>query len=204
MKIMNLTENSKIYTSNVFLVLGTWNSIDDINTLIDVGSDDSIFEKIENINTGLGKRKIDRVVLTHSHSDHASLLPKIIELYNPQVCAFNSHIKGIDRILRDGDIVRIGEQAFEVFHITAHSYDSICLYGEGDGILFAGDTTFPLRFENDVLRKENAYVIDRLKGKKITKVYSGHGEMHDFTNKRFEILIEEGHFGGEGHFGSAQ
>ena len=71
MKIMNLTKNSKMYTSNVFLVLGAWKTVDDVNTLIDVGRDKSIIRKIENINTGLGKKKIDQVILTHSHSDHA-------------------------------------------------------------------------------------------------------------------------------------
>src|SRR5512145_1359517 len=86
MKIINLTENSRVYTSNVFLVMSTWNSIDDTNTLIDVGSDDSIIGKIESINTGLGKKKIDQVILTHSHSDHAALLQVIKDVFNPYVC----------------------------------------------------------------------------------------------------------------------
>jgi len=46
MKITNLTADSKLYTSNVFLVLGEWNTIDDITTLIDVGYDLSIINKI--------------------------------------------------------------------------------------------------------------------------------------------------------------
>ncbi len=188
MKITNLTEDSKIYTSNVYLVLGTWNTVEDINTLIDVGSDDMVFQKIENINTGLGKKKVDQVILTHSHSDHAALLAKIKEAYHPRVCAFNSHLKGIDQILRDGDELRIGEQIFEVFHITAHSYDSICLFGKEEGILFAGDTTFPIEFENELLKNENEQVLSRLHKNNIRIVYSGHGPSHEFTNNKFSLL----------------
>ncbi len=40
MKIINLSENSTMCTSNVYLVLGTWNNPDNINTLIDVGSEE--------------------------------------------------------------------------------------------------------------------------------------------------------------------
>jgi glyoxylase-like metal-dependent hydrolase (beta-lactamase superfamily II) len=188
MKIISLNEDSKIYTSNVFLIMGTWNTIDDINTLIDVGSDENIINKIESINTGLGKKKIDQVVLTHSHSDHSSLLPKIKEKFSPEVCAFNSHMKGIDKILRDGDMLKIGEQYFEVYHITAHSYDSICLYGEEEGILFAGDTTFPIEFENEVLRNENENVLSRLSEKKVKIVYHGHGPFHEYTHMNFKLM----------------
>jgi glyoxylase-like metal-dependent hydrolase (beta-lactamase superfamily II) len=188
---MNLTENSQQYTSNVYLVMGTWNTIDDINTLVDVGSDGMIIEKLENINTGLGKKKVAQVILTHSHSDHAALMQGIKKLYNSHVCAFNSHLKGIDRILRDGDRIRIGEQQFEVFHITAHSYDSICLYGEDEGILFSGDTTFPIEFENAVLENENQNVLKRLRTKKIKTVYPGHGPVYDYSKREFKLMKDK-------------
>jgi glyoxylase-like metal-dependent hydrolase (beta-lactamase superfamily II) len=188
MKITNLTENSKLYTSNVYLVLGTWNTVEDINTLIDVGSDIATIQKIENINTGLGKNKVDQVIITHSHSDHAAILLAIKIAFKPQICAFNSHLKGIDKILRDGDVLRIGEQLFEVFHISAHSYDSICLFGETEGILFAGDTSFPIEFENDVLKNENAHVLSRLQEKTIKIIYPGHGSAHFCTNGKFQLI----------------
>jgi glyoxylase-like metal-dependent hydrolase (beta-lactamase superfamily II) len=193
MKIFNLTEDSQIYTSNVFLVMGTWNTIDDINTLIDVGSDKKILEKIDHINTGLGKKKIDQVIITHSHSDHAAILPLIIEKYSPRVLAFNSHLLGIDQTLRDGDMIRIGEQQFEVYHITAHSYDSICLFGEEEGILFAGDTSFPIEFENEKLKQENSIVLSRLRRKNIKAIYYGHGPVQTFNEKQF-MLIKENDF----------
>lgn len=189
MKIINLTESSKLYTSNVFLVMGSWNAIDDVNTLIDVGSDEGIIGEIENINTGLGKKKIDQVILTHSHSDHTSLLPVIKQSFSPYVCAFNSHLKGIDHVLRDGDILKIGDKQFEVFHITAHSNDSICLFCEDESVLFAGDTSFPI--ENYELTNENSRVISRLQKKNITKVYYGHGPDHDYTGKKFQLIKDK-------------
>ena len=45
MKVFNLTENSEVYTSNVYLVTGDFNALSDVNTLIDVGRDEKITEK---------------------------------------------------------------------------------------------------------------------------------------------------------------
>jgi len=188
MRVFNLTEDSTIYTSNVFLVMGEWNTVDDLTTLIDVGYDARVISKIENINTGLGKRKIDQVILTHCHSDHTALLSEIKRAFNPKVYAFNSHLKGIDVTLRDGDLIRIGELQFEVFHITAHSSDSICLYCEENGALFAGDTNFPIEFENQMLKEENSYPLARLDGKMVKTVYNGHGEKTDYSSIKFQLL----------------
>jgi glyoxylase-like metal-dependent hydrolase (beta-lactamase superfamily II) len=188
MRVMNLTEDSKIYTSNVFFVLGEWNTLDDINTLIDVGSDSMVIDKLLKINTGLGKRKVDQVIITHSHSDHTAILPQIIEAFHPKVYAFNAHVKGVDHVLHDGDILRIGELYFEVIHITTHSYDSICLFSKETGILFAGDTYFPIEFENMALKEENAYAVSRLDGRLVKKVYFGHGSAQSYDNKLFRVI----------------
>lgn len=191
MKIANLTHNSNLYTANVFLALGTWNSIDDLNTLIDVGSDVNIIRKIECINTGLGKNKIDQVIITHSHSDHTAILQEIKLAYNPKVYAFNSHLKHIDHVLRDGEILKIADQQFEVYHITYHSYDSICLLCEKEGILFSGDTSFPILENNPILFAENEKVLTRLKKKKIKAVYPGHGPVQYFNERNFELIKSE-------------
>lgn len=176
MKIFNLTENSRLYTSNVFLILGTWNTLDDVTTLVDVGSDESIIYKIEHFNTGLGKRKIDQVILTHSHSDHAAILPAIKEAFNPRVCAFNSHLRGIDQTLKDGDVLRIGEQQFDVIHTPVHSYDSICLFCKEDGSLFVGDTPIPNDFQ--IHNTINNYPESLLKNWNFVKtIYAGHGDV---------------------------
>jgi len=45
-----------------------------------------------------------------------------------------------DRLLKDGDIIEIGELRFAVLHTPGHSLGGISLYGEG--VLFSGDTLF--------------------------------------------------------------
>jgi glyoxylase-like metal-dependent hydrolase (beta-lactamase superfamily II) len=176
-----------MYTSNVFYVQGEWNTLEDVNTLIDVGSDPMIFSKLDSINGGLGKNKIDQVIITHNHSDHVAMLSEIYEKYKPKIYAFDPHLKHVDQALRDGDVLRIGEMYFEVFHITAHSSDSVCLYCTTNGFLFAGDTTFPLEFENRALKEENAYPISRLNGKVVTKIFYGHGDVIDFSVRKFQL-----------------
>jgi glyoxylase-like metal-dependent hydrolase (beta-lactamase superfamily II) len=184
--VINLTKDSKIYTSNVFYVRGDWNTISDTNTLIDVGKDPAIFDSIEKINSGLGKNKIDQVILTHSHSDHIALLPHVIEKYKPKkIYALNKHIEGVNHVLKDGQEIRIGDKFCEVFHISAHSNDSVCIYCKENGILFAGDTFFPIEFENELLKAQNAFVISRLERKSIKQIFYGHGSAQDYSNRKF-------------------
>jgi hydroxyacylglutathione hydrolase len=45
-----------------------------------------------------------------------------------------------ERLLKDGDVIKVGDLSFTVVHTPGHSPGSICLYGEG--VLFSGDTLF--------------------------------------------------------------
>ncbi|HIJ58999.1 MAG TPA: hypothetical protein HPP56_00070 [Nitrospirae bacterium] len=69
MRIICLNKSKKIYSANPYLILGDWNTLDDVNTLIDVGTDDTIIEEIEQINTGVGKKRIDQVILLITQVD---------------------------------------------------------------------------------------------------------------------------------------
>jgi glyoxylase-like metal-dependent hydrolase (beta-lactamase superfamily II) len=176
MKIINLTEDSKIYTSNAYLVLGTWNALADMNTLVDVGRDSMIIDKINNINTGVGKRRIDQVILTHNHYDHVGLLPLIREFFNPKIYGFSSHIEGIDQILKSGDTMRIGDRDFEVFHAPGHSSDSILLYCKEEGVLFNGDVSLAIRAIGGTYDPLFKDILGFLIHENIKAIYMGHGK----------------------------
>ena len=46
------------------------------------------------------------------------------------------------RLLEEGDVVDIGDRAFEVLHLPGHSPDSIGLFDARRGVLFSGDAVY--------------------------------------------------------------
>lgn len=176
MEILNLTSDSKIYTSNVYLITGTWNAIDDVNTLVDVGRDPSVIDKINHASTGVGKNRVEQVILTHSHYDHASLLPQIREIFNPVVYAFSEFLDGVSHLLRHGQMLKLGDRMFEVIYTPGHSADSICLYCEEDGVLFAGDSPVVLTSTDGSYEEGFGRALEKLCRRDIRAIYFGHGD----------------------------
>jgi len=174
-KIMNLTGSSTVYTSNVYLVTGTWNRLEDVNTLVDVGRDLSILELIFEINTGVGKKKVEQVVLTHSHYDHAGLLPGVSEVFSPEVRAGSSSLQGVDVVLKDGDSVKMGDRDFEVIHAPGHSSDSMCFYCQEEGVLFSGDAPVIIRSSAGSYEEGFLRAMEKLCRRDVRKIYFGHG-----------------------------
>ena len=81
------------------------------------------------------------------------------------------------RVLDDGDVIDLGDRAFEVLHLPGHSPGSIGLWEAASGILFSGDAVYdgPLLDElegSDVA----AYVatMRRLRDLPVTVVHGGH------------------------------
>ena len=176
MKVFNLTENSDVYTSNVYLVTGNFNALSDVNTLIDVGRDEKITEKIYTMSTGVGKKRIEQVILTHIHYDHSGMLLNIKKEFNPIVYAYSSNFENVDTVLKDGDPLKIGDRQFEVIHVTVHSNDSICLYNEDEQILFSGDTPLDINTSEGTYDSHFVGVLENLVNKKISAIYLGHGK----------------------------
>jgi len=174
MKIINLKEDNDVYSSNVYLVRGTWNTLEDINTLVDVGRDPLVIDHLKEAHTGTGQKKVGQVILTHSHYDHVSNLPLIKEAFYPVVYAFSSSLEGVDHVLRDGEILKMGDREFEVIYTPGHSSDSICLYCNEEGVLFVGDT--PVLIDSDQSSYEKAFLwaFESLCHKDVKSIYFGH------------------------------
>ena len=92
MRVVMLENSGRMYTSQVYLVLGDANRLEDVNTLVDVGQDPAILASIERAPTGVGKWPVEQVVLTHSHSDHCALLPEVRAAFRPRVLAFSPNV----------------------------------------------------------------------------------------------------------------
>ena len=81
------------------------------------------------------------------------------------------------RLLDDGDVVDIGDRAFEVLHLPGHSPGSIGLWDAASGVLFAGDALYdgPLLDELDG-SDIDAYcaTMSRLRELPVSVVHAGH------------------------------
>jgi hydroxyacylglutathione hydrolase len=105
------------------------------------------------------------IVATHVHADHIGAVAKVKEATGADYAvhesaggkkgaqAVNQMLGSMlggsfrappqpDRLLREGDVVEVGELGFTVIHTPGHSPEGICLYGHG--VLLCGDTLFNL------------------------------------------------------------
>jgi glyoxylase-like metal-dependent hydrolase (beta-lactamase superfamily II) len=93
------------------------------------------------------------------------------------------------RTLADGDVVDLGDRAFEVLHVPGHTAGSIALWDAAKGLLFTGDTAAlddPLSAED-----EDAFVasLTRLRTLPVELVCAGHSR--PFERDELRTLIDE-------------
>jgi glyoxylase-like metal-dependent hydrolase (beta-lactamase superfamily II) len=173
MRITLLHGNPQNYSCNAYLVRGDSNEREDVNSLVDVGIDGSVCGEIDDLCTGIGKKRVAQVVLTHGHYDHAAGLGAIVACYRPKVCAFAPG-KHVDVLLIDGQFLRLGDREFEVMHTPGHSEDSICLYCARDRTLFAGDMPFDVKTPGGSYPGELLASLERIASRDVATIYAGH------------------------------
>ncbi len=175
MKVIAIPGSDRVYSSNVYLCLGDWNRIEDANTLIDVGNDPGRVPLIEEWPSGIGKKRVERVILTHCHSDHTGILPQVRTAFEPEVCAFSPFFAGAARVLKDGDTLRIADRECEIIHMPGHSDDSICIHCREEGILFVGDAPVICQTGSGTYAQRFVDTLQALCRKNIQTIYFGHG-----------------------------
>ena len=138
----------------------------------------------------VGDARPGAIVVTHRHADHWQALAAVAEATGAPVMAGADDAEAIDhpvdRLLTDGDEIRVRALALRVLHTPGHTPGSVCLELAADGgwsrHLFTGDTLFPggpgNTFGND---EAFAEIMRSLRSKLFvlpddTWVYPGHGD----------------------------
>ena len=173
MQIIPLLKNDKKYSCYSYLILGDWNRIEDINTIIDPGIDDFVINEIERLSTGFGKVPVAQIILTHNHFDHAQSVQTIKARYHARVLAYSDG-PGVDELLTDGQIVKAGDDILEVLHTPGHSSDSICLYSPSEKALFSGDTQLSITNPEERYAPEYTEALIKIACRDVQRIYSGH------------------------------
>ncbi len=162
------------YSCSSYLILGEWNRIQDVNTLIDAGVDGFLLDEIARLSTGIGKKAVDQLILTHGHFDHHAGARFVKEKYSCKIYGF-SPLEIVDEILTDGQTIRCGDQDLEVIHTPGHSNDSICLYCKKQEILFSGDTPLFIKTIGGSYTGEFVKSLEKISKRRVSIVYPGHG-----------------------------
>jgi glyoxylase-like metal-dependent hydrolase (beta-lactamase superfamily II) len=191
MRVRCLERNDRIYSSNVYLLLGDWSRLDDVNTLIDVGADPAVLPFIEAAPTGVGKKKVDLVLLTHRHYDHSIMLPAVRQAYAPTVAAWGPVGDGVDVSLSDGQCLHVADDVLEVIHTPAHTDDSVCFYNEATRALFVGDTPVLVQADDHIYSEAFIAALARMAARPVESIHFGHGEpLTTACNDRLETSLQ--------------
>jgi glyoxylase-like metal-dependent hydrolase (beta-lactamase superfamily II) len=94
--------------------------------------------------------KLSLIVTSHQHFDHWQALEKVAKATGVPTAAHQLDAEPLpvkpDRILANGDTVKIGELSFDVIHLRGHTPGSVALALDGADEathLFTGDCLFP-------------------------------------------------------------
>ncbi len=183
------------WDSNVYIILG------EKPTIIDTGTGLHSKEVMNKITEFIDLKKITQIILTHEHFDHCGGVKHLFDATDNKAIIM-AHIDAskkiergeshfarmlgstmpkipIDVKLKEGDILKIGDESFTVLHTPGHTPGCICLYSEKSKSLISGDTIFSNgsfgRYDLpggnlDHLRKS----IERLSKFDIENLYPGH------------------------------
>ncbi|MCP4450979.1 MAG: hydroxyacylglutathione hydrolase [Planctomycetes bacterium] len=108
---------------------------------VDPGESTGVLECLKAKSLGL-----TTILVTHHHLDHVG---GVLELKKKTGCqvvgADASRIKGLDRLVHDGETIEMGPVTFDVIAAPGHTSTSVCYYSadiKPNAVVFTGDTLF--------------------------------------------------------------
>ncbi|HHO57084.1 MAG TPA: MBL fold metallo-hydrolase [Thermoplasmatales archaeon] len=144
------------FESNVYLIE------DERNAVVDTGTGFYTERLLDEISRYVEVKSIDYIILTHEHFDHCGGAADLKNTTGAEICMhemaartleegeqwsamfFDAVQKAteVERKLREGDKIILGEAELRILHTPGHSPGSICLYDEKSRTLFSGDVVF--------------------------------------------------------------
>ena len=130
---------------------------------------------------------------------YGSALPEVVALHRVPEPGFDVRRWSTPPVeatsfLEDGEVVDLGDRAFEVVHTPGHTPGSTCLWEEASGTLFSGDAVYV----DDRLEWEDAHAfvssLRRLAALPVRVVHAGHGrsfdggELHAVVDRTIELI----------------
>lgn len=166
--------------------------------IIDVGFDPEVLIQLV--------RRADlrpvRIVLTHAHLDHIAGVRQVLDAFGPVVLAIheaeadflldpdlnlssfvelNVTTPPADELLRDGQVLTLGDARWKVLHTPGHSPGGITLYHAPSNQAIVGDTLFAGSVGRyDFPTSDGALLFRSIREKLLTlpdetRIYPGHG-----------------------------
>ncbi|SDZ90508.1 Glyoxylase, beta-lactamase superfamily II [Haloplanus vescus] len=190
MDVHHVTATAEEFTCNAYLVTG------ESPTLVDAGAmpgvETVVAEYVDDV---------DRVVLTHQHSDHVAELDAVLDAFDADVYAYGEHPRRTHE-LADGDTVQMGDETFEAVYTPGHADDHVSLVSEttlfsGDVVVYNdgafddgsfGRTDMPGQSRNRLIESLET-VLERLPAS-VDALYAGHGDPFYADEESVRDVIE--------------
>jgi hydroxyacylglutathione hydrolase len=140
------------------------------------------------------KWKPTHILVTHKHADHIQGIPELKQRYQLKVIgprAEAGEIPTLDEAVAEPDTIEVGSLRARVFDTPGHTSGHICIWFEGENLLFAGDTIFALGCGRAVERPASVLWQSLLKLRTLpdaTRIYCGHE--YTLSNGRFAVTVD--------------
>ena len=145
--------------------------------------------------------KVQNILLTHAHIDHVLGLQKAFDTYKVPVLLHEIEKEMLDRnpmdanrfgfffkpfdgeisYLKEGEILKLGEDEFKILFVPGHSPGHIAFYNDAQKFMISGDILFEGSIgRTDLYKGNHADLIENIRTKLFileeeVKVYNGHG-----------------------------